>query len=219
MRHAWSSSSMPRGSGMRCGCIQQQRSAAPRLGPPPACTPPPRRRTTLRTAATCSQTPPTPRVRARRGGRPPAGRAAPAQAACKLPLHWHPTRRRLLCLQMPVEWGDAVKDNQVTYDYKPLDPEVNRVRQFHNLCKHLCRWGCSRHSMGAVGGRRGGPGVRAPANGHTVLSCIRSRMRRAGLQRSAGRPSAAAASVAEVVAPPPPAHERRGGRQRAGGED
>lgn len=23
-------------------------------------------------------------------------------------------------------WGDAVKDNQVTYDYKPLDPSVNR---------------------------------------------------------------------------------------------
>jgi hypothetical protein len=23
-------------------------------------------------------------------------------------------------------WGDVVKDNQLTYDYKPLDPEVNR---------------------------------------------------------------------------------------------
>lgn len=25
-------------------------------------------------------------------------------------------------------WGDVVKDNQVTFDYKPLDPDVNRVR-------------------------------------------------------------------------------------------
>ena len=127
------------------------------------------RRTTLRTAATCSQTPPTPRVRADGPVQQltvSAGGAAccwpnartPARCTYKSSSTHHPSWACApACLPacLPAVWGDAVKDNQVTYDYKPLDPEVNRVRVGVGVGvggQHRGAMGTTRCGVGATAG-------------------------------------------------------------------